>query len=119
MPFLTPLRTEQTGPNRWRLIEPFVYQTKSGAFTTSIAVPAGFETDFATVPRIPVAGLVAGGAGEKAAVVHDWLYHTKPCSRKETDQMFLDALTEEGEPWWRRYIMYAAVRAFGGPFWRN
>lgn len=51
MSFMTPLQVElQKDRKTWRLLAHFVYQDEGGSFE----VPAGFETDFATVPRLPI-----------------------------------------------------------------
>jgi hypothetical protein len=46
-------------------------------------------------------------------VLHDDLY-AKRAERSFADRVFLEAMEAEGVPWWRRRLMYAAVRAFGG-----
>jgi hypothetical protein len=78
-----------------------------------VTVPAGFQTDFASVPRIPVAFLLAGDEAHMPAVVHDFLYSSKICTREEADNTFLEAMTATGVTKWRRTLMWAAVRMFG------
>src|SRR6185436_10791157 len=39
-----------------------------------LTIPVGFETDLASVPRVPIAWLLAGGVANGPAVVHDYLY---------------------------------------------
>lgn len=78
-----------------------------------VVVPAGFDTDFASVPRIPFAYLVAGDTAHASAVVHDYLYRYGKCTRKQADEVFLEAMAAEGVPWWRARLMYRAVRLFG------
>lgn len=72
--FLTPLRVEQVSEaaGTWRLLEPLCYV--SPIFGGLIVVPAGFVTDFASVPRLPFSYWLFGGVGQAAAVVHDYLY---------------------------------------------
>ncbi len=112
MGFLTSLRVELIAHNTWRLTQPLRYQCRPGR---TIVVPEGFITDFASVPRIPVAWLLTGDTGHRAAVVHDWLYQSHERSRKDADRLFYRILREDGEPVWRASLMYAAVRLFGGP----
>lgn len=103
---------DRDGRSLWRLDAPLVYQSDVAART--ITVPAGFVTDFASVPRIPVAWYVAGGEGNKAAVVHDYLYTSHLVERPIADAVFEEALAATGQPWWRRKLMWAGVRLFGG-----
>lgn len=111
--FETALKVEK--PNgRWVLLAPLVYVTRAGE---RIVVPAGFDTDFASVPRLPLAYLLAGDTAHQSAVVHDYLYRTHKYSRAKADAIFLEAMEISGEPRWRRWVMYASVRAFGFKAW--
>lgn len=100
------------GRGRWRLRAPLVYL--SGVAKRQITVPEGFETDFASVPRLPVAYWLTGGTANSAAIMHDYLYATGELPRKLADQVLLEAMEVTGVPWWRRQAMYWAVRLFGG-----
>ena len=52
-------------------------------------VPAGFITDFASIPRLfwTVVGHPAGKYAQ-AAVLHDYLYRTNSVSRAKADSLF-------------------------------
>lgn len=93
-----------------RLLAPLVYFSHIAG---EIVVPTGFKTDFASVPRIPFAYLLAGDTAHAAAVIHDFLYRTKKVPRRIADAVFLEAMATSGVPWWRRRIMHLAVRTFG------
>lgn len=110
--FLTSLHVNQVNDGEWLLLRDLVYE--SDVLKDTICVPIGFQTDFASVPRLPGAYLVAGGKATKEAVIHDYLYATGLCSRKDADAVFLEAMQVNGQSWWRRTLMWAAVRAFGG-----
>lgn len=98
-----------------KLLSPLVY--KSDLLDRTIAVPFGFVTDYASVPRIPVAYLLAGGCADAAAVIHDWLYTTHEVSRAAADAVFREAIVAGGEPAWRAWLMWAGVRIGGsGPY---
>lgn len=56
----------------------------------TLCVPRGFRTDFASVPRLPVAYLLAGGKANAAAVVHDWMYSTRIWPRKMAYDVFYE-----------------------------
>lgn len=79
-----------------------------------IVVPAGFETDFASIPRFFWRVLPPTGQYGKAAVVHDFLYRTRRVPRVTADRMFLLAMEELSVPKPVRLVMYYAVRVFGG-----
>lgn len=109
--FLTPMHLEQLADDRARLLSPLVYYSER--LKRSVVVPDGFETDFASVPRLPFAYLLAGGKATKAAVIHDYLYHASGVSRSDADAVFREAMEATGQPWWRRSLMWLGVRAFG------
>jgi hypothetical protein len=92
---------------RWILCKPLVYD--SDVAKQTITVPAGFQTDLASVPRLPVVYLLTGDSARSAAVVHDWLYS----SRKVADAVLREASEVSGVPAWRRWLMWAGVRVGG------
>lgn len=58
--FLTALQVELQGDRTtWKLLSEFVYEDSEHG---RIAVARGFETDFASVPRIPVVFDLVGGS---------------------------------------------------------
>lgn len=116
MPFLTGLKVQYLTPQRWVLLEPLVYK-RAEAGSGAITVPAGFTTDFASVPRMPVFYMLCGNTGHRAAVLHDYLYSTQVVSRKEADRLFREALREDGVSLPIRWIMWLGVRLGGGPAW--
>jgi len=71
--FLTDLKVERIPNGKWRLLEPLIYESRTVGV---IIAPTGFETDFASVPRIPFAYWFFGGMNDKEGVIHDWLYNT-------------------------------------------
>lgn len=94
----------------WELLTDFAYQSQVAGKT--ITVPKGHHTDFASVPRLPLAYWLTGGKAKKAAVVHDFLCETKMVSREMADAVFLEAAELQGVPAWRRKIMWAGVRLY-------
>jgi len=116
--FLTSLLMENaTGldDGRWRLMAPLIYD--SDVAGKVIVVPTGFITDLASVPRVPIAYMLAGGSSNEASVVHDYLYSQHLVDRATADAVLREASAVTGVPAWRRAIMWAAVRAFGGSHW--
>ena len=84
-----------------------------------ITVPAGFETDFASVPRLFWRLIPPWGRYSAAAVVHDYLYATASVTRYEADRIFLDLMKRLGVPLWKRRLMYRAVRLGGWASWKR
>ncbi len=96
----------------WTLLAPLEYV--SDLLNRVITVPTGFVTDFASVPRIPIAYLLTGDSGHEAAVVHDFLYTSHEVERDLADAVFREALLCGGEPGWRAWAMWVGVRIGGG-----
>lgn len=97
--------------HNWRLIVPLVYQTHAGDVIT---VPAGFETDFASIPRALWSLFPPAGPWGPAAVIHDFLYRTGLVPRAECDRLFREASEDLGVPAWIRWTMWTTLRAAGG-----
>lgn len=119
MPFLKALCCfKEFGVDKWILRDDLVYEC--GDMT--VEVPAGFQTDFASVPRIPIAYLMVGDSAHEAAVVHDYLYRIDSIpvvSRVIADKTFLSAMKDMHVPAWQRTVMYWAVRLAGGFSYHN
>jgi len=88
-----------------------------------IAVPSGFETNLASIPRVvwSIPGFAPFGRIEKPSVLHDYLY-SKDCpidiSRQKADEILVDGMKTEGENWLVRRTVYIVVRGFGASHWR-
>ena len=96
---------------RWILTKSLIYESDVAGRT--IVVPAGFVTDLASVPRLPVVYWLTGDTAASAAVVHDWLYSSHQVSRKMADAVLREASAVIGVPFWRRWLMWAGVRLGG------
>lgn len=103
----------KTGPRTWRVNDPLVYRSKVLAAFNPIIVPAGFETDFASVWRPLWSLFPPDGSYTPAAVVHDWLYRKTVMPLCLCDEVFLEAMKACGTGFWTRHIMWLAVRLFG------
>lgn len=81
-----------------------------------ISIPQDFQTDLASIPRWmwPVVA-PAHSKLMQASILHDYLY-TEPngFNRKEIDSIFYDVLVKNGVDKTHAYLMYNAVRLFGG-----
>ena len=102
---------------RWKLWKEFTYHIGTEYSQNYIHVPVGFVTDFASVPFVFWAILPSWGKYGKAAVLHDWLYHYHIRTRKEADDIFLEAMLVSGTKPWKAKVMYRAVRLFGWLSW--
>lgn len=126
--FTTPLYVEVLDARRQgrvtaRLLATFSYDVGELGSGETIVVPAGFVTDFSSVPW----GLwnfepPLGRAG-KASVVHDLLYKLggvlpgRTYSRAQADDIFREALEVLGVEAWKRAVIWTAVRLAGGGAW--
>ncbi len=109
-------------PNRtgwWVLQDSISYDVGHAGSGDRITVPAGFETDLASVPRALWSILPPFGKYMPAALIHDYGYITQARSRKETDLIFRESMKVLGVSWRRRNVMYWAVRAGGWLPWNR
>ena len=90
-----------------------IYYTDVSGVNNPITVPAGFKTDFASIPHwVPRWVCDPHDESRRPAVIHDWLCRVSDSKKKRVlaDKVFREALKLEGVPRWRRAIMYGAVR---------
>ena len=110
-------RTTQIGDRLWRVEDDFTYTPKK---YPPVTIKAGYETDGASVPRLLWSLIPPFGKHFYGAIVHDRLYKeykdiTSPIkrSRKQCDDIFLEAMKDLGVNFTKRYTIYWAVRGFG------
>lgn len=104
------LETKQRGRAMWLLQRMFLVIINGRSFK----IPAGFEFDFASVPRMlwPIVPPIDPKYAA-ASLLHDMAYAAMLWPRKYCDQLFLAAMKESGAPKWKRSLMYIAVRIGG------
>lgn len=121
--FLDPLELEYIDGHNWKITQPFEYETKVlKGKCVLIVVPAGFITDFASIPRGLWNILPPTGKYGKAAVIHDYLYRGGMLgvfNRGQVDSIFKEAMAVLGVGVFKRNVMYAAVRSFGWAAWKG
>lgn len=105
---------ECSGRQIWALSHPLEFRLAVNGGSLWVCVPAGFITDFASVPRGLWNLFPPTGPWCEAAVLHDYLYGSRECSRFLADALFREAMAKLQVPLWRRVVMYYAVRLFGG-----
>ena len=88
-----------------------------GTTRDSITVPAGFVTDFTSVPRALWPELSPVGEHQRAAIVHDYLYWFQPCEREETDNLLMLAMKRSGVSDLKRGAVYTGVRIGSADVW--
>ncbi len=99
----------------WVLVEDLPYSI--GDTGVTIIVPAGFVTDFASIPH-PLWWWHSPQDNQiKAAVVHDYLYWVQVCTRKQADNILNIAMQESDVPLAKRNALYVAVRKESGEAW--
>lgn len=125
---LDPLRIELRDTDtkiRGRLLEPMRYVVwevgnwRSFTFT----VPAGFETDLASIPRPfwAIPGFSPFDRIARPAVLHDYLYTFGAIAgytRADADDILAAAMLADGEGWFVRHVVWAAVRVGARSHWK-
>jgi hypothetical protein len=83
-----------------------------------IVVPAGFDTDFASVPVAFRRLFPVAGPYRRAAIVHDYLCVVKPpmCDYRAAARVFREAMEDDDVPGWMVFACYQAVLHFGPRF---
>jgi hypothetical protein len=98
--------------SRWQLEAPLSYAGRDETFV----VPAGFTTDFASVPQALTWLVPRYGRYTKAAILHDHLWQR--CREgtfgwADADGLLRRAMRELDVPFLRRWLMWGAVRLAG------
>lgn len=107
----------------FELREPFVFSSSVGVIT----VPAGFISDFASVPRAARwyvddddPAILFG------SIVHDWIYSQRGAvglervlTREQADQVLREAMEACGARARQRLVVFWAVRLGGGSHWNS
>lgn len=111
--FLSPLVVQYEDGRNWVVYEPFTYISPR----ITITIPKGFETDFASIPRIlwrwmPPTDWRIG----KPSIIHDFIYRNPSIlfTRQEADSELREAMHCVGASLFDRNAVYYAVRGFGG-----
>lgn len=115
--FITHLQYEEIPDSKViRLTAPFCYY--SPIIARLITVPAGFECDRESIPRIPFVYWMLGNSSNEAGVLHDYLYRkdSDPCvPRSIADDIYYEASCLDGNYRVQAYAKWLGVRLGGGP----
>jgi len=101
----------------WYLRTVFGYNVGEENSDNSIVVPQGFTTDFASVPRLLWSLFPKWGTYGNAAVIHDYLYFEQNTTRKEADDILLEAMEVLEVSSWQKWPIYWGVRLGGFVTW--
>lgn len=131
--FLDPLRVEQIGwidgRPQWRTLARLRYESER--LGGVVEIPAEFDFDEASAPRLPLTWLIAGGRAKAPAAGHDYGYQRgglvvdgtfRSLSRREIDAVFFEAMAADpmsGTNAAARWLMWAGVRVGGWAAWRH
>jgi hypothetical protein len=97
------------------LSAPLLYQSDKYGL---VEVKAGFETDYASVPRLPIIYSLYGDRAHKSAVLHDYAYRIDSVPAftfSQANDLFLEAMLCCGHKAYVAYPMYWGV-VIGGYF---
>lgn len=107
--YLSDLHTCHITDRIRRLDAPLIYESD---LVGLVEVPAGFYTDFASVPRIPLVWYFYGNRAHKSAVIHDYLFckdAIPSVSWSMANRVFLEAMETGGHNPFVRYPMFWGV----------
>ncbi len=104
----------------WRLREDLVLSFSVDNKLHWLHVPAGFESNLATVPWWLWWIFPPSDDYFYSVILHDYLYAGRTSfSRFMADALMREAMLAEGVPAWRRALMWWGVRTFGGWYWEG
>ena len=112
--FLTEPTLERAPRGRYRLVTPL----RAWVDRRMVEVPAGFETDGASIPA-PFWALIShplAPSSLRAALLHDFECSTKRRDSRTVHNTFHAALRADGCARLRAWLMWLAVRWFGPRF---
>lgn len=111
-------RKDSAGRDIHRLVTEYRHQIGPNAY---VVVPADYETNLGTVPRI-FTWFVGSAELREASVVHDYMCNEdfvddgKPIrsgwSRWMADAVFYEVMADMGFGWFRRSTIFAGVRVW-------
>jgi hypothetical protein len=85
-----------------------------------ISISVGFEFDGASIPRFfwRVVGHPMQGEALPASLIHDAMYRTRLMDKEQADNLFYRLLRINEVGRIKSWLMYRAVKHFGGGSWR-
>ena len=122
--FRTDLEYKEVIPGcLWQLTHPLIYDYWRYGYKRRIIVPAGYYTDFLSLPLLSKAIFTKDGAGKWASVIHDYCYVAlqDEFTQKQADKIFRQALRNDPEKptYLTQLLFYTAVRLGGYTTWQK
>lgn len=120
--FLSPLRTEKIGEQRWLLIDDLVFRSEK--YKGIFIAPRGAQTDLASIPLIAQSLFSKVGNYDRSAVIHDGGYGNYLvtengdrifCIKRVSDDLFNEGMAADDVSRVKRFFIYHAVKYFGNP----
>lgn len=117
------LKKEYSKPDRFEVAQDVDVEIFGRNFT----IPAGYKTDFASVPQFLWGIFPPHGLAAIPSLIHDYMYDNRifadelgdENARRLADVFFLNNMTDCGVPRWQRMIYFYAVRLFAKSWWDN
>lgn len=117
------LKKEYSKPDRFEVAQDVDVEIFGRNFT----IPAGYKTDFASVPQVLWGIFPPHGLAAIPSLIHDFMYDNRVFAddlgdenaRRLADVFFLNNMTDCGVPRWQRMIYFYAVRVFAKSWWDN
>ncbi|WP_353721348.1 DUF1353 domain-containing protein [Dyadobacter sp. 676] len=109
--------------NWWEVVEDCTVESK----LPGMVIPAGYRTDFATIPRLLWPLMPPHGRMANAAIAHDYAYDNRlgeaefgeTQARLRACVEFALRASKTAWPDWQMSIAYIFIRLFGRKWWRN
>lgn len=103
------------------LSENFGFTLSSERGFVYATIKAGYHWNGASIPKAfwSLIGGPFSGKYALASLIHDLLYDVHYTLRREADDIFLQVMKMEGVGKLKRWLMYQAVRRFGGKPWKK
>ena len=92
------------------LHEPLLFW--SARLQEMITIPVGFQSDAASVPRVPIIYEAYGNRAHREGFLHDYLFRVDCCpnvSWMTANKIFLDAMRCRNKSWFTRTAMFLGV----------
>jgi hypothetical protein len=114
--FLNTLCADEIGIFQGRTVHKLLRELVWENGLIRVTIPVDFETDLASVPRVPIAYLLWGDRAHREAVLHDYLYRIDAVplvEKEEADLYFREAMIGQDNSWAVYQPMYLGVRIGG------
>lgn len=117
------LKKEYSKPDRFEVAQ----DVQVEIFGTYFTIPAGYKTDFASVPQFLWGIFPPHGLAAIPSLIHDYMYDNQlfaqelghENARRLADTYFFIHMTQTGVPKWQRLLYYWAVRLFAKGWWEK